>query len=59
MNMQIEIVLLIINMIMDDTIKTQDDIAKYLDLSVLGIIPYDELEDSTVVKKKKRKKGNA
>ena len=50
---------LIINMIMDDTIKTQDDIAKYLDLSVLGIIPYDELEDSTVVKKKKRKKGNA
>ncbi len=47
--------ILVINMLMDDTIKTQDDIVKYLELSVLGMIPYDELEDSTIVRKKKRK----
>ena len=47
---------LIIIMLMDDTIKTQDDVSKYLELSVLGMIPYDELEDSTVVRKKKKKK---
>ena len=47
--------ILVINMLMDDTIKTQDDIMKYLELSVLGMIPYDELEDSTIVRKKKRK----
>ena len=50
---------LVINMLMDDTIKTQDDIMKYLELSVLGMIPYDELEDSTVVRKRKKDKEAA
>lgn len=39
----------------DDTIKTPDDVEKYLSISVLGTIPYEEefAED----KKKKRKKN--
>jgi Capsular polysaccharide biosynthesis protein len=49
---------LVINMLMDDTIKTQDDVEKYLGMSVLGMIPYDELEDSTIVRKKKKKKDS-
>lgn len=39
---------------MDDTIKTQDDIEKYLKLNTLGVIP---LEEGMVKKKKKRMFG--
>ena len=48
--------IIIINMLMDDTIKTQNDVEKYLELSVLGAIPYDELEDSKITHKSKKKK---
>ena len=48
--------IIIINMLMDDTIKTQYDVEKYLELSVLGAIPYDELEDSKVTHKAKKKR---
>ena len=42
--------------LLDDTIKTQEDIEKYLSLSVLGIIPEIEGADSSKKKKKKKKK---
>lgn len=41
--------------ILDDTIKTPDDIEKYLGLSVLGSIPYDENEDTSKKKRKNKK----
>lgn len=46
--------------LLDDTIKTPDDVEKYLGLSVLASIPYDEEADTVVLRKrmnKKRKKG--
>ena len=53
----------IINYIMDDTIKTPDDVEKFLGVSVLGSIPYSEndLSDKAEMerygkKKKQRKK---
>ena len=42
--------------IMDDTIKTSDDVERYLGLSVLGSIPYDDNVDTAKKKKKKSKK---
>ncbi|MGY3724769.1 Capsular polysaccharide biosynthesis protein [Granulicatella balaenopterae] len=36
------IAFLIVKHLMDDTIKTTDDVEQYLGLSVLGAIPYDE-----------------
>lgn len=39
----------------DDTIKTPDDVEKYLSISVLGTIPYEE--EFAEEKKKKRKKA--
>lgn len=48
------IIILVIMFILDDTIKTQEDIEKYLNLSVLAAIPYQSSSD--VDKKKKGKK---
>ena len=42
--------------ILDDTIKTPDDVEKYLGLSVLGSIPYDENVDTSKIKKGVRRK---
>lgn len=44
--------------LLDDTIKTPDDVEKYLGLSVLASIPYDEEADTVVLRKRmnKRKK---
>ena len=57
------IAIVIINYIMDDTIKTPDDVEKFLGVSVLGSIPYSEndLSDKAEMeryekKKKQRKK---
>ena len=57
------IAIVIINYIMDDTIKTPDDVEKFLGVSVLGSIPYSEndLSDKDEMeryekKKKQRKK---
>lgn len=46
--------------LLDDTIKTPDDVEKYLGLSVLASIPYDEEADTVVLRKRmnKRKKKN-
>lgn len=44
----------IIRFMLDDTIKTQDDVEKYLGLSVLGLIP--EIDNGEQGKKKKKKK---
>ena len=41
--------------LMDDTIKTPDDVEKYLSISVLGTIPFEE--EFADDKKKKRKKS--
>lgn len=46
--------IIIIRFIMDDTIKSPDDIERYLGISVLATIPYQE--ESTVKKNKKKKK---
>lgn len=48
--------IVILRFILDDTIKTQDDIEKYLGLSVLGLIPAIETEEQAKKKKKKKKK---
>lgn len=47
------IAVVIIRFILDDTIKAQEDVEKYLGLSVLGLIP--ALETADTKKKKKRK----
>lgn len=44
--------------LMDDTIKTPDDVEKYLSISVLGTIPFEE-EFAEGKKKKKKKKSKA
>jgi capsular polysaccharide biosynthesis protein len=47
------VAVVIIRFVLDDTIKTQDDIEKYLGMSVLGIIPAIETGEQTKKKKKK------
>ena len=51
----IAVAVIIIRFILDDTIKAQEDVEKYLGLSVLGLIP--ELETTDNKKKKKKKKN--
>ena len=51
----ITIVILIINYYMDDSIKTSEDVEKYLGMTTLASIPVFEEEDGAK-KKKKRKK---
>ena len=46
----------ILRHMLDDTVKTPDDIEKYLNVSVLGMIPYIDENDSTSSKKKKKDK---
>lgn len=50
----IAVAVVIIRFMLDDSIKAQEDVEKYLGLSVLGLIP--ELENSDNKKKKKKKK---
>ena len=50
----IAVAVIIIRFMLDDTIKAQEDVEKYLGLSVLGLIP--ELETTDNKKKKKKKK---
>ena len=50
--------ILVVSFLMDDTIKTPDDVETYLGLSVLASIPFDEtMEGAYESKRKKRKKG--
>lgn len=50
----IAIAVIVIRFMLDDTIKDQEDVEKYLGISVLGLIPEAETSDSK--KKKKRNK---
>ena len=52
------IAIVIMNYIMDDTIKTPDDVEKFLGVSVLGSIPYSEndLSDKVDMEKYEKKK---
>lgn len=51
----IAVALVIIRFMLDDSIKAQEDVEKYLGLSVLGLIPEFENSDSKKKKKKKKK----
>ncbi len=53
----LSVMFVIVRYVLDDTIKTQEDVEKYLGVSVLGLIP--ELEDLSQNKKKKKKKKKA
>lgn len=41
--------------ILDDTIKTPDDVERILGVSVLAVIPYDEAADTVLMRKRLRK----
>ena len=45
----------ILRFLMDDTIKTEDDVAKYLNLNTLAALPVDGKADPAAGKKKKKK----
>ena len=45
----------LVGYLLDDTIKTSEDIERYLGLSTLGLIPVIETGDSSAKKKKKKK----
>ena len=49
------IAVLIVRFLMDDTIKTSEDVEKYLQLSVLSVIPLNEGEPDASRKKKLKK----
>jgi hypothetical protein len=44
--------------VLDDSIKTSDDVEKYLGLSTLSLIPLDEGINKEKVEKKQRKSRN-
>ena len=48
---------ILVGYLLDDTIKTSEDVERYLGLSTLASIPIIETGDTT--KKKKKKKKNA
>ena len=49
-------VVILVRFMMDDTVKTSEDVERYLGLSTLGMIPSRDLEEKN--KKKKKKKGS-
>ena len=48
--------ILTLRYVMDDSIKTSDDVEKYLGLNTLGTIPLDEGEDGNEKRKKRKSK---
>ncbi len=48
------VAIIVIVFLLDDTIKTPDDVERYLGLSVLASIPFDDSIDGFVGKKKKK-----
>lgn len=50
------IAIIVISFIRDDTIKTQDDVEKYLHLNTLAAIPMEYSDEDTHFVKSKRKK---
>lgn len=53
------VAILVVSFLMDDTIKTPDDVETYLGLSVLASIPFDETMEGAYEGKKKKKKHKA
>lgn len=51
----ITVVIVIVRFMLDDSIKVQEDVEKYLGISVLGTIPMSENGDAKKKKKKKKK----
>ena len=51
------IIVILIRFLMDDTVKTPEDVEKYLHLSTLAVIPLNEGETDSKKKKKKVKRG--
>lgn len=51
-------VIIVISYLSDDTLKTPDDVERYLGVSVLSSIPVLESEDKGKKKKKKKKQSN-
>lgn len=49
-------ILIVIPYLLNDKIRTVEDVEKYLDIGVLGVIPLDKAQE---YKKKRRKKGSA
>lgn len=48
-----------LSVVLNDTVKTEDDVIKYLELPVLAVIPSKEsVSDSGVIKEQKRKKSS-
>ncbi|MGN0383845.1 MAG: YveK family protein [Eubacterium sp.] len=56
LGMAIVVLIVVIRFIMDDTIKTAEDVERYLGISVLASIPLQESEAEHKKKKKKKKK---
>lgn len=50
---------LIIRYVTDDTIKTSDDVQRYLDLSTLALIPFDDSTVEDISNRKNRMKAKA
>ena len=48
--------IVVVMRLLNDNIRTQDEIENYLELNMLAVVPYDEKADRD--KKKKRKKSN-
>lgn len=55
----IAVAILVVSFLMDDTIKTPDDVELYLGLSVLASIPFDDTMEGATDKKGKKKKKKA
>ena len=53
----LSVVIILIAYISNDTVKTQEDVEKYLGLSVLGTIPLTETDRKKKKKKQKQKKA--
>ena len=53
------IIVILIRFLMDDTVKTPEDVEKYLQLSTLAVIPLNEGEPDGKKKKKKVKRGSS
>ncbi len=49
---------LVVIFILDDKVKSEDDVERYLGISVLGSLPMDENETQVQKKRKRRKKKN-
>lgn len=51
------IIIVMVRYMMDDTVKTPEDVEKYLQLSTLAVIPLNEGETDKKRKKKKVKRS--